>query len=261
MQAKAKEEICLPLCPPLYGGYGRGTCLYLYLLILFFAISSCIGIFSPQLFSQKLEPTPQQALLSVTVVNEKQQPQTGEQVFFESVKTKKVFEGVTKENGMFDILVPKGDKYNVKYKTFTTDADYAAIDVPDIKNELLSFEITIQYELPKVYTLDNVYFDTGKSTLRAESFKELNELAEFMRQKKTLVIEIAGHTDNVGSAESNLKLSEGRANAVRDYLIRKGIKPERIIAKGYGDTQPVANNTTDEGKQKNRRTEVRVVKE
>jgi outer membrane protein OmpA-like peptidoglycan-associated protein len=97
--------------------------------------------------------------------------------------------------------------------------------------------------------------------LRPDSNKELNELAEYMNLKKTLVIEIAGHTDNVGAPESNQKLSEDRANAVKQYLVKKGIVAERIVAKGYGDSEPVADNNTASGKQQNRRTEVRVIAE
>lgn len=149
----------------------------------------------------------------------------------------------------------------MKYKAFTSDADYTTLDVPNNKGELLEFEVTIQFEIPKTYTLDNVYFESGKSVINPKSFKELDELAEYMELKKTLVIEIAGHTDNVGSADSNLKLSQDRANSVRDYLVKKGIDAARVMAKGYGDMQPVASNDTDAGKQKNRRTEVRVIKE
>jgi outer membrane protein OmpA-like peptidoglycan-associated protein len=82
-----------------------------------------------------------------------------------------------------------------------------------------------------------------------------------MKLKKTLVLEIAGHTDNVGTPEGNLKLSQDRSNSVRDYLVKKGIATTRIVPKGYGDTQPIASNDTDANKQKNRRTEVRVVRE
>jgi outer membrane protein OmpA-like peptidoglycan-associated protein len=82
-----------------------------------------------------------------------------------------------------------------------------------------------------------------------------------MTLKKTLTIEIAGHTDDVGEPEANQKLSEDRANSVKQYLEKKGIAPERLTAKGYGDTQPVADNATASGKQKNRRTEVRIVAE
>lgn len=208
-----------------------------------------------------MEPTETLALLSVQVVNQKKQAQIGEQVTFENTTTKLTFSGITKENGKFDILVPKGEKYNVKYKAFTSDANYTVLDVPNVKGELLSFDVTIQVELPKKYKLENVYFESGKATLTQSSYKELNQLVEYMALRKTIFIEIAGHTDNVGMPEVNLKLSQERANSVREYLINKGIAENRIIAKGYGDSQPIASNDTDAGKQKNRRTEVRTIKE
>jgi outer membrane protein OmpA-like peptidoglycan-associated protein len=74
-------------------------------------------------------------------------------------------------------------------------------------------------------------------------------------------IEIAGHTDSDGEDETNIKLSQGRANAVMNYLINKGIASSRLTAKGYGETQPVAGNDTESGKQQNRRTEVRIISE
>lgn len=214
-----------------------------------------------KVFGQKLAANATDALITVHVINERNRAQSGETVTFESMTTKKLYTGITKENGKFEILVPKGDKYKVKYKAFTSDTDYTTLDVPNNKDELLEFEVIIQFELPKKYTLDNVYFETGKSFITSKSYKELDELVEYMKLKKTLVIEIAGHTDNVGVAEANMKLSQDRANAVRDYLLRKGIAPDRVIAKGYGDTQPIASNETDIGKQKNRRTEVRVLRE
>lgn len=211
--------------------------------------------------AQKLAPTETNALITVAVINEKEKPQIGEQVTFESIKTKKTYTGITKDSGKFEILVPKGDKYNVKYKAFTSSTDYSMLDVPNNKGDLLSFEVTIQFELPKKYTLDNVYFETGKAAINPKSFKELDELADYMKLKKSLVIEIAGHTDNVGMPFANLKLSQDRANSVRAYLNKKGITENRVSAKGYGDTQPIALNDTDANKQKNRRTEVRVIKE
>jgi len=211
--------------------------------------------------AQKLEPTETLALLTVLVVNQKQEAQVGEQVTFENAATKQVFSGITKNDGKFEILVPKGEKYKVKYKAFTSDADYTVLDVPNVKGELLSFDVTIQVELPKKYKLENVYFESGKATLTPSSFKELNELVEYLSLRKTISIEIAGHTDNVGIPEGNLKLSQDRANTVRDYLIKKGIAQDRVIAKGYGDSQPLASNDTDTGKQKNRRTEVRLIRE
>ena len=80
-----------------------------------------------------------------------------------------------------------------------------------------------------------------------------------MKWKENEKIEIAGHTDNVGNDADNLKLSQQRADAIRQYLIKKGIQPPRVIAKGYGASQPVADNSTDEGRRRNRRTEVKIL--
>ncbi len=210
--------------------------------------------------AQTLEPTATDALLNVSVVNDKDKPLKGEEITFVSLKDGKTYTGTTNADGKFSLLIPKAQKYKVQYKAFTENQDYKTLEIPDVK-ELLTFGYTLKISPPKIYTLDNVFFDTGKSTLRGESYKELNELAEYMGKKESLVIEIAGHTDNVGTPESNQKLSEDRANTVRDYLIKKGIAPERVAAKGYGDTQPVAYNDTPQGRQKNRRTEVRIVSE
>lgn len=211
-------------------------------------------------FSQTLEPTETIALLKVLVVNEKEKPLEGETVNFIAAKGKKTYSGITKADGRFEILAPEGDKYTVGYKSFTANKEYSVFEIPSVEG-IVKFDYKLTIETPKVYTLDNVFFDTGKFTLKPESSKELDELKEYMDHKKTLQVEIAGHTDNVGSKESNQKLSEERSNSVRNYLIKKGIASERIIAKGYGDTQPIGDNTTDVGKQKNRRTEVRTIKE
>ncbi len=216
---------------------------------------------SAPLFSQKLEATPTQALLIVSVKNEKDIPQAGQEIFFESKLNKKIFSGITKENGFFEILVPKGDSYDIKYKTIANNADYTVLEVPKNEEELLSFDVIIQFAMPKKYTLDNVYFETGKALIKPSSYKYIDEMVEYMQLKKNIVIEISGHTDNVGAAATNLKLSQDRAEAVRAYLLKKGIAANRVVAKGYGDTQPIDNNLTDAGRQKNRRTEVKILSE
>lgn len=105
----------------------------------------------------------------------------------------------------------------------------------------------------------NVFFDTNSTELRSESHIELDRLVEIMKHNPALRIEIGGHTDNVGSAEYNKKLSEGRAQSTVSYLISKGIDIERITAKGYGLSQPVADNNSEEGRALNRRIEARIV--
>ena len=217
--------------------------------------------FAGTVFSQKPpKPTDKEALLTVLAQNSDETVRTGEQIYFEGVKSKKIYTGITGDSGTFYLLLPKGDTYSIRYKNFQDSVDYSSIEIPNEPGDL-SVDFTLTVEPTKVYTLRDVHFDTGKATLRPESFKALNDLAEYMKIKKKMVIEIAGHTDDVGDDAANLKLSQARAETVRDYLIKKGISQDRVTAKGYGETEPAANNQTEEGKQKNRRTEVRIIKQ
>jgi OOP family OmpA-OmpF porin len=218
-----------------------------------------------QVYAISAQTTPTQAddkmaKLIVHVMDDKKKPQEGEKVLFEALNTKKEYSGVTDATGQFTILVPKGDKYDTKYKNISGTKKNKVLDIPNPDGEV-EFDFTIVVSHPKLITLEDVFFDTGKSTLRPESNKALNDLAEYLGNKKSMKIEIGGHTDNVGDATANMKLSQERANSVRNYLIKKGIAGDRVIAKGYGDTMPVADNNTPEGKQKNRRTEVKTISE
>jgi outer membrane protein OmpA-like peptidoglycan-associated protein len=103
------------------------------------------------------------------------------------------------------------------------------------------------------FILDGVEFDTGKATIRPGSFARLDNVVEYMTHKPNSRIEISGHTDNVGKKEDNKILSQKRAHACRDYLIKKGIDGSRIEAVGYGDELPIGSNDTPAGRQKNRR--------
>jgi outer membrane protein OmpA-like peptidoglycan-associated protein len=108
--------------------------------------------------------------------------------------------------------------------------------------------------------LRHVFFDTGKTTLREESFDELDKLSMFMTTNTKMKVEIGGHTDNVGSHEINVQLSQRRAAAVRSYLISKGIDGKRITAVGYGETKPLVSNDDEEGGRAiNRRVEFKVL--
>lgn len=114
-------------------------------------------------------------------------------------------------------------------------------------------------ELGETFVLRNVFFDFDQSTLKSESFIELDKLADYLKENGTIRIELGGHTDNQGSAEYNEKLSLERAKSVHNYLISKGIDKERINYKGYGESQPIATNETEEGRALNRRTEFKII--
>jgi outer membrane protein OmpA-like peptidoglycan-associated protein len=107
--------------------------------------------------------------------------------------------------------------------------------------------------------LRNIFFETASAGLLPASNVELDKLVRLMFLNPKMRIEVGGHTDNVGNDAANQLLSEERANAVRDFLIAHGIEASRVVAKGYGETRPVATNDTDEGRALNRRTEVTVL--
>jgi outer membrane protein OmpA-like peptidoglycan-associated protein len=104
-----------------------------------------------------------------------------------------------------------------------------------------------------------VNFETGSAQLTALSKYELDNLVEAMKKKAGMQVLLAGHTDNVGKTDENLSLSQKRAQIVAEYLSSKGISTSRLQAKGYGDAQPLAANDSDANREKNRRTEFRVV--
>ena len=126
--------------------------------------------------------------------------------------------------------------------------------------------VPLRSSLPTV--LENVFFDLSKATLRPESFVELNKLVEFLNQNKSIRIEIGGHTDTRGNADNNLALSQARAKSVYDFLTAKGIHPDRLEYKGYGQTMPVISDEEiaalpaekqEAAHQKNRRTEYKIL--
>jgi OOP family OmpA-OmpF porin len=202
------------------------------------------------------------APVEVSVTNAKQQPRAGEQILFISQKTKKVFSAKTNAQGKLTIALPAGDDYTVTIKALTDTSKYGTLNVPPLAPGQFfkdALGVDIMYEPARQFTLDAVKYDFGKATLRPESFKQLQELYEYLQWKTEEKIEIAGHTDNVGKPEDNLKLSQQRAEAAKAWLVKKGIDPARITAKGYGASKPIADNATEEGRQKNRRTEVYVL--
>ena len=134
----------------------------------------------------------------------------------------------------FDI--PNGSEYNLVNKTI------------ELKNIKVGSKIALR----------NIFFDTGKSEIKSESNTELERLVKLLNDVPSLKIELSGHTDNTGSASGNKKLSQARAIAVVSYLSSQGISKSRLTAIGYGDANPIATNSTNEGRQQNRRTEFEI---
>jgi outer membrane protein OmpA-like peptidoglycan-associated protein len=113
----------------------------------------------------------------------------------------------------------------------------------------------------KVIVLHNIFFETASSTLLPNSEPELNKLLWTLRKNPGIKIEIRGHTDNVGEEKVNQELSEARAKSVYQYLVDRGVEASRLSYVGFGETQPIADNTTEEGRKENRRTEFKMKNE
>jgi outer membrane protein OmpA-like peptidoglycan-associated protein len=227
------------------------------------SITLMILMFSASIFkstAQGLEPNEKEALLKIIVTNSKNVPHVGATVIITDSAKNKSYSGITDDKGKIDMLVPKNATYKILYKNYSINVDYGTINMPNTKG-MIQFDLTLQYEPAKTYVLKDLLFDTGKSTIQKSSYQCIDDLAALLLNRKTMVVEISGHTDNVGNPVDNMKLSQDRANSVRNYLIKKGIEPTRITAVGYGDTKPVADNSTPQGKQMNRRTEVKIIKE
>jgi outer membrane protein OmpA-like peptidoglycan-associated protein len=126
--------------------------------------------------------------------------------------------------------------------------------------ELTKTIFLLPIEENETILLEHVYFQQGRAILKTESYPELDRLVELMQKNPTMKIELAGHTDNVGSNEVLLQLSQDRVEEVKKYLVSKGIRKDRIAGKGYGATRPLLPNNSNENRERNRRVEFRIVK-
>ncbi len=138
---------------------------------------------------------------------------------------------------------------------YASSFEIKAVEVEAFKQSLKIDPDELLAELHKSgeVKLDGVYFDTGNATLRPRSKQALLAAATILKKHPTLVLEIQGHTDSVGSDEANRILSENRAKSVKNALISEGIESKRLESKGYGESVPIASNDTNEGKAQNRR--------
>jgi len=205
--------------------------------------------------------TTPKATIGVTVTNMNMKPIANEVILFIGQKSNRRISGQTNAQGKFEIDLPSSETYDIQVSTIGDEVEYNTLEIPTLPEgaEFQKMEIQIAYELPTTYTLSNLQFDIGEATIKSSSHKSLNQLIEFLKRKKGTRIQIAGHTDSDGNSEANLKLSQDRAMNVKRYLIKKGIQPGRVETIGYGETQPIALNSTTTGKAKNRRTEVHIL--
>ena len=181
--------------------------------------------------------------------------------FIDIEASKVIATAITADSGYYRAKLDAPVKYGVEivakdYLFFldAVDMSGASPDEPFVKDFYLE-----KIEVGIKVVLENIYFQTGKAVLTAASYPQLNQVIDFMKGNESVKLEISGHTDNVGSAKINNKLSEDRAKAVVDYLVANGIDKNRLDAKGYGFSQPVAPNNTPQGREKNRRVEFKII--
>jgi outer membrane protein OmpA-like peptidoglycan-associated protein len=125
------------------------------------------------------------------------------------------------------------------------------------------YEASIDLQLDsytKIFEIKNLNFESGKYNIQNQYYKNLENLVLLLKEEINIKIEIAGHTDSIGDNKTNLILSENRSKSVKSYLVTKGIDESRIKCVGYGENQPITNNSSIEGREKNRRIEIRILK-
>lgn len=204
------------------------------------------------------------ALIKGHVYDAETKKPLGSQINYQSLVSGKEM-GVANSNktdGFYSIALPGGDFYGFQasatnYYPLSQNLDLRKLTEYQEKGmDLYLFPLKVGQKVK----LNNVFFDTGKFSFRKETYVELDRLVSFLKGNATIVIRIDGHTDNQGDDASNMLLSNNRAKAVFDYLISKGVQPTQLSFKGFGETAPVDVNTTESGKQNNRRVEFLIEK-
>ncbi|MBY0435424.1 MAG: OmpA family protein [Cyclobacteriaceae bacterium] len=208
-----------------------------------------------------LTPIAKKLMINGTVFNKKTNEPIASKVDFTLKPEKKSSYSVAAEKGKYELEIGKLGWYVLvaSAEGFLSTTDSVWFNSEELSP--LTKDLYLQpIEVGLTVRLKNIYFDFDKTTLKSESFVELNKVVEFLEQNPTVEIEISGHTDSKGADEYNLKLSQGRSQAVVDYVVKQGISSSRLTARGYGETKPIDTNDTEEGRANNRRVEFTVVK-
>jgi len=189
----------------------------------------------------------------------------GASVTYEDLKTGQLL-GTAKPDpvsGVYKLVLPYGVNYGITAKANGFLPSSINLDLSKLSGRYLELDERDLTMAPikkgSSMTVNNLFFELGKANLTPESEPELKRLVQVMTENSSLTIEISGHTDNTGTDEINNKLSQARADAVKNYLLAAGINAARIQAKGYGSFKPKATNETEEGRQANRRVEFAIL--
>ncbi|MDO9187786.1 MAG: OmpA family protein [Bacteroidia bacterium] len=209
-----------------------------------------------------LKPKSKNAFIIGRVVDESSHPIKAQIEVIDNSTNQAIEKIQSDSEGMFKITSALKKNYDITFNKSGYLFQSVSVVIPDSGGyEKNLGDITLQkVAVGKKIVLNNIFFDSNESTLRKESFSELERAVKLMNDMSSLQMEISGHTDNIGSSKSNRQLSELRAKAVKDFLISKGCDKDRLKHKGYGSGQPISTNNTEIGRQMNRRTEFKVLK-
>ena len=163
------------------------------------------------------------------------------------------------ETGKYEIVLPKGYNYGYRaeaagFLPIGENIDLTGSDPPN--DELVIEMLLVPIAVHATVTLNNIFFDFDKASLKTESYPELERVTRFLREHKDIKIGIAGHTDDIGSGIYNMKLAERRSRAVAKYLIKNNIDKRRIEVQYYGKIKPISSNDSLNGRSSNRRVEI-----
>ena len=211
----------------------------------------------------EVAPGPVTRLEAVVLDKESSKPLNASYILTELSTLETIYKGQTLKDGQIILPLPQGKQYALHVES--TGYLFSSLHFNmEYQNETEVFELIIEMEKLEAgigIVLNNIFFDLNASLLKKESEKELNILFSMLQKNPDLKIEISGHTDSTGSHLFNQILSEQRAESVRQYLIKLGIDKNRITSRGYGSEMPVSSNESEEGRAKNRRTEMRILAE
>ncbi len=207
-----------------------------------------------------LAPIPKKLILTGTVFDAKTNEPIKARIntIFKNNNSGRSLETV---NGNYEMEIEDMGWYvlNASAEGYLNAADSVEVMNKEI-NPLIKDLYLKKIEVGVTVRLKNIYFDFDKTTLKPESFIELDKVVDLLKTNPSVEIEISGHTDSKGSDDYNLNLSQGRSQSVVDYLISQGIESYRLSAHGYGETNPIDTNDTEEGRANNRRVEFTVLK-
>lgn len=209
------------------------------------------------------EKAPELALLKGKIVDDQTGKPTEATITITDNATKEVLAKYhsNSETGEYILALPSGTNYGVAIEKegHLFYSENVTLNNADGYKEYKQDITLVTTRTSSKIVLKNIFFDSGKSSIQSTSLSELSKLVELLRNNPTIRVEIAGHTDNIGDEALNQKLSEQRAQTVVSYLVQNGIAANRLVAKGYGSAQPIGSNAAEEGRQKNRRTEMKIL--